>query len=1031
MNILTLIARRRRSIIRQFILTALALSAVTGNDINAQYFGRNKPGYRSFNHKVLQTPSFEIYHYLDNDSLLNYLSLWSENWYGIHQKTFGDSIKERNPLIFYNNHADFQQTNTISGLIGTGTGGVTEGLKNRVIMPIAPTLAQTNHTLGHELVHAFQFNMILNSDTMKRYSLNNVPLWMIEGMAEYLSLGSVDPNTAMWLRDALVNNDFPTIRQLSDQSKYFPYRYGHAFWAMAGKTWGDTIIMPLIQKTARYGFRAAVDSVLGFNDETLSGMWKSATEVHFNPLIEGLRDSLAGKMLISKQNAGRMNISPSISPDGKHIAFFSEKNLFTLDLFMADATTGKVIKKLSSVIKNTDIDDFSFIESAGTWSPDSKKFAFVIFNKGINKLAVVNVSRKGNIKMYKMKGIDSFSNPSWSPDGSRIVFTGMVDGISDLFMYNFDDGTVERLTGNLTSDIHPTWSSDGKRIVFSKEIINDAEGQKKFSFDLAILDLETKIVNMLDVFKGAYNMNPFFSKDGKYIYFLSDADGFRNLYKYDLSLDSVYRLTEYVTGISGITPYSPAISLAQESDLLVYTYYIKNSYQIWAASETEFKHIPVSKYNINFDAGTLPPLKHLGSNLVDNTLYNSHMELNLPTDSTREIRYRPKFQLDYISNNASVGVTTGIYRNNLAGSINMSFSDILGNNQMFASLSLNGEIYDFGGQAAYVNQKSKVKWGTALSHVPYRSGYMFLKNDTLKIKDELISVDNLVLDYIRMFEDNITGFAFYPISQNRRVEAGFSLSWYYYRIDRFNNYYLSNGAPLGSKREKLDAPDGSKFQQISLAYVEDNSFFGMTSPLQGHRARYQAEKYFGEVDFFTALLDYRRYSYIKPFSLAFRIYHYGRYGGSKRSGKISPIYLAYPWLVRGYEKISISGAAEVGLNSMNLSQLSGQRILVANAELRLPFSGPERLAMIKSKWLLTDLNLFFDSGVAWSSGDKIIFNSDDSMVNLNERFPVYSAGISLRINLLGALILEPYYAIPFQNGGFRNGVFGLSYTSGW
>ena len=308
---------------------------------------------------------------------------------------------------------------------------------------------------------------------------------------------------------------------------------------------------------------------------------------------------------------------------------------------------------------------------------------------------------------------------------------------------------------------------------------------------------------------------------------------------------------------------------------------------------------------------------------------------------------------------------------------------------------------------------------------------MFLKRDTLKIKDELIPVDNLVLDYIRMFEDNITGFAFYPISQNRRVEAGFSLSWYYYRIDRFNNYYLSNGAPLGSKREKLDAPDGSKFQQISLAYVEDNSFFGMTSPLQGHRARYQAEKYFGEVDFFTALLDYRRYSYIKPFSLAFRIYHYGRYGGSKRSGKISPIYLAYPWLVRGYEKISISGAAEVGLNSMNLSQLSGQRILVANAELRLPFSGPERLAMIKSKWLLTDLNLFFDSGVAWSSGDKIIFNSDDSMVNLNKRFPVYSAGISLRINLLGALILEPYFAIPFQNGGFRNGVFGLSYTSGW
>ena len=73
-------------------------------------------------------------------------------------------------------------------------------------------------------------------------------------MAEYLSIGSLDPNTSMWMRDALVNNDFPTIKKLSDQSKYFPYRYGQAFWAMAGKTWGDTIIMPLFRQTAQYGF---------------------------------------------------------------------------------------------------------------------------------------------------------------------------------------------------------------------------------------------------------------------------------------------------------------------------------------------------------------------------------------------------------------------------------------------------------------------------------------------------------------------------------------------------------------------------------------------------------------------------------------------------------------------------------------------------------------------------------------------------------------------------------------------------------
>jgi len=267
-------------------------------------------------------------------------------------------------------------------MIGTGTGGVTESLKNRVIMPVASSLAQTDHTLGHELVHAFQYNLFLKGDTSEKLSLNNVPLWMIEGMAEYLSIGSYDPNTAMWMRDAVINNDVPTIKKMTSDSKYFPYRYGHAFWSLVGKTWGDTVIIPLLRNTAKYGFSKAADSVIGFNENAFSGLWKSALEMHFRQFISDKSDTLSGKLIISEKNAGTTNISPSLSPDGKYLAFFSEKNIFTLDLFLADAITGKIIKRLSSTVRNNEIDDFNFIESAGTWSPDSKKFAFVVFSKG-------------------------------------------------------------------------------------------------------------------------------------------------------------------------------------------------------------------------------------------------------------------------------------------------------------------------------------------------------------------------------------------------------------------------------------------------------------------------------------------------------------------------------------------------------------------------------------------------------------------------------------------------------------------------
>jgi hypothetical protein len=123
-----------------------------------------------------------------------------------------------------------------------GTGGITEGLKNRVVMPVMETNQMTRHVIGHELVHAFQYHVaVRRHDQNENFeNINNIPLWMIEGMAEYLSLGKKDAYTAMWMRDAYLNHDIPTVRDLTESNKYFPYRYGEAFWSFLGSTYGDT-----------------------------------------------------------------------------------------------------------------------------------------------------------------------------------------------------------------------------------------------------------------------------------------------------------------------------------------------------------------------------------------------------------------------------------------------------------------------------------------------------------------------------------------------------------------------------------------------------------------------------------------------------------------------------------------------------------------------------------------------------------------------------------------------------------------------
>jgi hypothetical protein len=146
---------------------------------------------------------------------------------------------------------------------------------------------------------------------------------------------------------------------------------------------------------------------------------------------------------------------------------------------------------------------------------------------------------------------------------------------------------------------------------------------------------------------------------------------------------------------------------------------------------------------------------------------------------------------------------------------------------------------------------------------------------------------------------------------------------------------------------------------------------------------------------------------------------------------LQPLYLGYPWLIRGYENVSYGQESTLGTGSLDISRLSGTRLAVANAELRLPFSGPEQLALIKSKYFLTDLNLFLDAGLAWYSGDQIVSGKEAATAMPDQKYPLMSTGVSVRINLLGYLVIEPYYAFPLQNGGFRNGVFGLNFVPGW
>lgn len=1007
----------------------LLLILIIPNTGTAQYFGRNKPNYRSFDFRVYQSPNFTIYHYFDNDSVINAIANTYEKWYLRHQALFRDTFDKPNPILIYQNHPDFQQTRAIGGLISVGTQGVTEALKNRIVMPVLETNAQTDHVIGHELVHVFHFRALFVDDSLSLNSLRNLPLWMVEGMAEYFSIGSVDANTAMIMRDAVQQDDFPSLRDMTRNYKYNPYRFGHSFIAFIGRTWGDSLIAPLYKETAKFGYERAMERVIGLNANMVSDLWKAAYVNHYKEFVEdSLLHVVRGQSLLNKDNAGRMNIAPSLSPDGRHIAFFSEMDLFTLDLFLADAETGKTIRKLSSSVRDSDIDGFNFLESVGTWSPDGSKFAHVIVKNGRNQIMVVDVNRPRRPREISIRNIPSISNPTWSPDGKYLVFSGLKDGIGNLFLYNMENNRVEQLTNDRYSYIHTQWSPDGKYLTFAtdRKTVETPGDSLSFLFHLGLMDMQTRQVEVLDVFLGADNVNPVFDSEQKGIYFLSNRDGFRNLYYYQLEDKKVFQLTRYFTGISGMTSLSPALTVARNTGKIAYSHFKEGNFSVVKATRDDFDFVEVDPTAIDMTAATLPPFIRASKPVVDHFLAKESRTPVFPVDSFSVRNYRPQFGLTYIGS-SGVGVSTNRFGTGMAGGVAMMFSDIVGDNQLFTVLAVNGEVYDFGGQVGFVNQKRRISWGAQVSHIPYTFAY-FSPIGGVQLGENLV-VDDYRFVIQRTFEDQIGLFAYYPFSSTRRLEAGGSMAWYYFRIDVLHNYY-QGPFYIGQERKKEKAPPGFNLQRFNLSYVGDNSFFGMASPMNGHRYRFGAEKFFGQIDMYSLTADYRKYFFLKPFSIAMRGIHLGRYGKNAENNLFYPLYLGYPGYVRGYDYSAVyDRQTDFNQSEKAFELLQGSKILMGGLELKIPFTGPERLALIPSNFLFTELAWFLDAGVAWRSGQQVTFDPDK--ISATRRFPVFSTGPSLRINVFGALILEPFYAFPFDHKGFSKGAWGLNFLPGW
>jgi hypothetical protein len=1019
-------------------LSLLAASALglaiprAGAGQSAEYFGRNKVQYEDFDFQVLGTEHFDLHFYPAEEAAARDAALKAERWYFRLARLLDHRIESRQPLILYADHSDFQQTNVVDGLIGESTGGVTESLERRVIMPLFAVRGETDHVLGHELVHAFQYDLAADSGGIGR--LSALPLWTVEGMAEYLSLGRSDPHTAMWLRDAVLHEDIPTLADLSRGSRYFPYRFGEAVWAYIGGRWGDEKVAQLFRAALGRGWEEGVRNVLDITVDSLSAQWAEAVRSTYQPLLVGRSapDELGRPIGPAISSPGETVLAPAASPDGRRVAYLWARD-FSLDLYLADTRSGDV-RHLASGSTGSHYDAVSYMGSSGTWSPDGRKLAFVVFARGDQELAILDVASGSVERRMAVPNVSAIASPAWSPDGRHIAFSGSAGGESDLYLLDVTSGETRRLTQDAAAQLQPAWSPDGRTLAFATDVaevplavvrvhesgLGDAPAaalgdgaRPRASLTLALLDVASGATQRLRLFALGRHTDPQFAPDGENLYFLSDVDGFKDLYRTELRSGKVFRVTRLATGISGLTSLSPALSVASRTGELFFSVFDRRGFRLAALDPAATATEPVdvrAPPRGEGAAGRLPPVDSPGA--VESYLGDAASGLPDPAEFTTRA-YAPRPRLSYFG-----APTLGIGIDRFGASVYLDaeayFTDVLGDHGLSTRVLANGGWKELGGQVFYQSRGGRLNWGVGLAHIPQVLTYGVQSSGGF----------TTVLLRQRVSYDQALASLRYPLSQTRRLELSASALAidYDYELLRATDPRGGSGT---RQTTALPTPQGLELWQTGLALVEDRSVFGIASPIRGTRYRFEVEPAFGSFNFVTALADWRGYAYRRPFTLAVRGLHYGRYGGGADRAELGSLYLGAQGLVRGYDYNSFASGECTGVSAgptgcAVVDRLFGSRLAVGNVELRVPLIGDDRFGLLDFPFLPTELALFLDGGNAWSGGEGL---------GSPARSPVFSSGASARFNLFGALVAEAYYALPFQRtSGAR---WGFQLVPGW
>jgi Tol biopolymer transport system component len=1049
-----------RGVVRWAAALILCVFASGASRAQDEEFGKNKVQYTRFHWSYIQTDHFDIYFSDGGQYLAEFTATAAESAYASLSKSFRYQLVNRVPIIVYNSHNDFQQTNVVSEYLEEGIGGVTELFKNRVILPFEGEYAKFRHVIHHELSHAVINDMFYGGSIQSIISNNitlQLPLWFNEGLAEYEAL-KWDTDSDMFLRDATVHEYLPPISQLYG---YFAYRGGQSLWWYIAGKYGDQKVGDILNRikstrSVEGGFRGS----LGLTLEELNEKWQKEMKVIYWPDIAKREEpaDYARRLTDTRKDGSFYNTSPAISPQGDKVAFISNRNEY-FDVFIMNATDGSIIQKLVNGQTTNNFEELHLLTPGISWSPDGKRIA--ISSKAGNQDAIFLIDVASGDQEQLSFGLAGIFSVDWSPKGDAIAFVGNTASQSDIFVYNLKTKKLVNLTDDIYSDERPTWSPDGKKLYFSSDrgnVVTHDSTDIRFhdynSYDIFSIDVATRDIERLTDWSRSNQGSPVVSPDGKKILFVSDRNGINNIYMLNLetkkwrpitnSLSGVYQLSlshdgskmvfsSLINGGFNIflmrSPFDRDIKLAE----LEPTEYFKVLYP--PAKDQEKQQAAAAKPSTARRDSTAPPQ----AGITPPDTAHPFVSGNPPgeTRDTTQVAAAGKQAADSTLYGKDVQIDFSSYV------FKETFTDAVPKDSTIQKLPKITENIDKEGHYKVNKYKLNFTPDIVYGNAGYDTFYGVTGSTIMAFSDlmgdhQIIFSTNLLLDlknsdfalqyyYLpNRMDFGIGGFHSarfialldqYGGSIYRFQTYGASLSAMY-PFDRFDRLDMAlNWFTISKENMEVSEAPAENLTVIvpQISYTHDTSLWGYTAPMLGSRYKFTlfGTPRFGEsgISFVNATGDYRTYLRLgRNYSLAFRVAGGGSFGANPQKFIVGG---TSNWINRTFtnDYIPLTNASDyiflqagVPLRGYDYNAQIGSKYGLFNFEFRYPLfaflqAGPLPLGLQSLAGVM-----FFDMGSAWDRGRDYVAFTHDENGSLVSRDLLMGMGTGARIFFLAFLV---------------------------